>query len=453
MKNLFWVLLSAFAALLFVACDDDGASAKKSDDGEEVAHVVDTLYVFSKDTVYFVDTTHYVDTVVVRDSIYSYGLDGTSCTTSSVGDTAVMIVCGKDTAYVYNGQDASSKGLGTYIVKAVRQGTYDPSKDGSCSLKDYGKYVELKCGNMVLSLYAAECNGSSYDPDSSICYDNTLYPRSEKMVCHVSRSDTYELFERATHFCSDGAIYERCGGKSYEPRYETCVDGVIAKHCDGVVYDASAFFCDNKRIFEKCSGKWFDPDRFTCVDDSLKTMCGSVEYDTLTQYCYNEKVYEDWDGNYKTFTDKRDGKKYKYVQIGDLYWMAEALVYDVKLGGVPISRCNNDCSVRYYLPEVLDTICPDGWRMPTRIEALYLNRAGLGVGNKALYLDGKSGNPLGFSSVEESFYVGDGDEYCENCATSLFCKDEQGACLYLLGYLYVRDYEENLYAIRCVKEP
>jgi len=98
-----------------------------------------------------------------------------------------------------------------------------------------------------------------------------------------------------------------------------------------------------------------------------------------------------------SFTDERDGKTYKTVQIGKQTWMAENLNYDdtkktPKLAGR--IWCNWDnCTKygRYYNYFAALEACPSGWHLPSRDEFLTLIENVGGVGNVARALKSTSG--------------------------------------------------------------
>jgi uncharacterized protein (TIGR02145 family) len=90
------------------------------------------------------------------------------------------------------------------------------------------------------------------------------------------------------------------------------------------------------------------------------------------------------------FTDSRDGQKYLSAEIGGKRWMAQNLNYEPRPGN---SWCyNNDVSNcnkygRLYDWNTAKTICPSGWRLPSRKEWDDLGEA---VGGKS-EANGKNG--------------------------------------------------------------
>ena len=113
----------------------------------------------------------------------------------------------------------------------------------------------------------------------------------------------------------------------------------------------------------------------SCSDEST-----SAETDTFdaSVVCPTDGMNAYGEPNRGTFVDARDGQEYKYVTIGNQVWMAENLKFDA-----PYSVCYDkiegfcDTFGKFYSlhengeyfglfdQELLDTICPAGWHVPS----------------------------------------------------------------------------------------
>ena len=135
--------------------------------------------------------------------------------------------------------------------------------------------------------------------------------------------------------------------------------------------------------------------------------------------------------NRGTFTDARDGQVYKYTTIGNQVWMAENLKFDA-----PYSLCYGkidgfcDTFGRFYSlhedaetlglfdQELLDTICPAGWHVPSVEEWTQLaeSMGGLEKAASRLYSSDSFGprylpgsNDCDFSSLPAGYWLMNGN--------------------------------------------
>jgi len=185
---------------------------------------------------------------------------------------------------------------------------------------------------------------------------------------------------------------------------------------------------------------------------------------------------------YQVFTDSRDTKTYKIVEIGGKKWMAENLNYQ-PLGGN--SWCygndNSNCANygRLYDWNTAKTVCPSGWHLSTRADWDNLAEAVGGNSNESdtyhdwydagKYLKSKSGwtyysvvenlDTYGFSALPGGYRNFDGSFYSVGYRGIWWTTTEYGGGAHRRDMYYNYDYVVELFSdkasgfsVRCVKD-
>jgi uncharacterized protein (TIGR02145 family) len=180
--------------------------------------------------------------------------------------------------------------------------------------------------------------------------------------------------------------------------------------------------------------------------------------------------------SFGTFTDTRDGQTYKTVKMPDgKTWMAQNINYQTESGSWCYEDKANNCKKygRLYDWKTATTVCPNGWKLPSREDwkKLVVVAGGLEIAGKRLKArsgwnnDGNGTETYGFSALPGGFRNSGGDFYDASYDgywwTATAYSDDYAYFRYM-GSNYSRvdesyddfkSYRKSYkYSVRCVKE-
>jgi len=166
--------------------------------------------------------------------------------------------------------------------------------------------------------------------------------------------------------------------------------------------------------------------------------------------------------NKKTFTDKRDGKKYKLIKIGNQTWMAQNLAFKVDSGCWAYNN-EEDSVFKYgylYNWETAINVCPDGWRLPTKhdFETL-LNNKEEGETKYRSFISGsksdfnitfpgarKLDSTFSLKNIREDFWSSSENKKAKKRAYNLYIYNQKK------NVMIYNELKEHGFSVRCIKE-
>lgn len=193
---------------------------------------------------------------------------------------------------------------------------------------------------------------------------------------------------------------------------------------------------------------------------------------------------------YGELVDDRDGQTYKTVKIGDQWWMAENLNYEVdssfcyndsaeycgKFGrlyrwAAAVGKSERECGHGYTcsLPSGnIQGVCPSGWHLPNSTEWQILFNAVGGWSTAGTKLKSTSGwkgsrrgtDAFGFSALPAGNRSYDGSFDFEGSITHVWSSTELGRYSAYSSYLYYYDDDAHLFEyskdsafpVRCIQD-
>ena len=158
--------------------------------------------------------------------------------------------------------------------------------------------------------------------------------------------------------------------------------------------------------------------------------------------------------------DKRDGKKYKTIKLGNQIWMSENLAFKSDSGTWAYENDVKNVAKYGYLYnwKAAHKVCPAGWHLPSVGEYKFLLTF-IGKKDTSMYNSLIEGGDSGFSAVLSGFryYLGkfsDQDQSTYFWTTSLYSYETAWVLLFMgnssnAGISY--DYQFAGFSVRCRK--
>lgn len=167
----------------------------------------------------------------------------------------------------------------------------------------------------------------------------------------------------------------------------------------------------------------------------------------------------------KMLVDKRDGQKYRIVEIGNQTWMAENLNVKTQNSGC-YRDLSETCKVygRLYSWESAKKACPVGWRLPNRKDfekmiSIVGDAAVKKLMSKKGWMDGPRGtDAYGFSALPGGRRNDGSYDYIGNNAFFWISSEYDEDLAYMVWLYQNNEFasigvgkKDNRYSVRCIK--